>query len=112
MRFTRYLVLGLLTVLIGMSVATADDSTTHTRNLGATSCRQTFSCSQVDQTAIAGIAYSCSLRAFGFSSAGGNIFDGAVLDGDNCMSGQLPSNSVNCCVTADGDTCSMQCTFH
>lgn len=115
MRFARYFALGLLVTMMSLPAAQADGST---RNFGSTACQQKFSCAGTDSNQLAELANNCSVRGFGISTQQSGIFDGAVLDADNCMTGQLPtptnggrSMAPQCCVVPDGDTCSMRCTL-
>lgn len=107
MRFISCLSIALLTTALAMSSAMAQ-----ARNVGSTSCRETFSCSQTPQDQINTIANNCSVMGFGISTQTSGIFDGATPDGNNCVTGHLTSTrSAQCCTIADGDTCSLHCTL-
>ena len=118
MRFTRLVVFGLLAILSVASAVRADDSTPQPRNFGTTNCQQRFSCSNTDSAQLAEIANNCSVQGFGISAARTGIFDSASLDSNNCLMGELPAPNngghtmaPQCCITADGDNCSMRCTL-
>ena len=118
MRFARFAFLGFAALMLTVSVARADTSTSP-RNFGTTACRQQFACTTgADQLSL--IANDCSVQGLGIATVQTGIFDGAFLDGSNCMTGKLPSAADStssstmypkCCITSNGDTCGMYCTL-
>ncbi len=114
MHFLRTATLAFVAVMATTSLAHAGDAPAP-RNFGTTNCHQAFSCANTETSQIAALANQCAVNGFGVAAAEGGIFDTASLDSNSCMVSQLPNNgngkpaSAQCCIIADGDSCTMYC---
>ena len=111
MRVAHYLVVGLLATMLATSAA-ADDQAAP-RNFGTSNCPQKFFCASLSVNDLASMANDCSVHGLGISPTP-DLFDGASLDSNNCMTANLPTTGSRpavsqCCVIPSGDTCIMRC---
>jgi hypothetical protein len=96
-----------------LSVSSAQAGNTAPRNFGTAACQQKIVCGSADSTQLAAIASACTTQGFGVPAAG--IFDSAVLDSNDCMTGNFSASSgskqgaAQCCITGSGDSCAMSC---
>lgn len=111
MRIASYLSVALLALTVMTASAHAEEA----RIFGTTTCAQTFSCASTNSSEISSMASSCSMQGLGISSNQQGIFDNSSLDGNNCITGQIPTSgntrpsAAQCCVIPDGDNCKMRC---
>ena len=120
MRIARYMILGLMATALTFSAAHAADSkaaSSQAHIFGTAPCGSHFSCSTTDSNTIAQMANNCSVGGFGLDKQLTGLFDSSSTDSDNCMSAELPNTGgtsshtmeSHCCITAQGDNCSMVC---